>query len=98
MRAKQRSCARSRSENSGPGLRSKVSRTYRPRPADQFGVRQIGLYHNGDGAVYCLLDGPDEEAIHRHHVARGVPCGDVHQVHSLALLSPPGDGPAPGSA
>lgn len=26
--------------------------------ADQFGVRQIELYHNGDGTVYCLLDGP----------------------------------------
>jgi hypothetical protein len=66
--------------------------------ADQFGVRQIELYHNGDGTVYCLLDGPDEEAIRRHHAALEVPCGDVHQVNSLALLSPPGDGPTPGSA
>jgi hypothetical protein len=66
--------------------------------ADQFGVRQIELYHNGDGTVYCLLDGPDEEAIRRHHAALEVPCGDVHRVDSLALLAPPGDGPAPGSA
>jgi hypothetical protein len=66
--------------------------------ADQFGVRQIELYHNGDGTVYCLLDGPDEEAIRRHHAALEVPCGDVHQVDSLALLPPPGDRPAPGSA
>jgi hypothetical protein len=66
--------------------------------ADQFGVRQIELYHNSDGTVYCLLDGPDEEAIRRHHTALEVPCGDVHQVNSLALLSPPGDEPTPGSA
>lgn len=51
--------------------------------ADGFGVRQIELYHNPDGKVYCLLDGPDEEAIRSHHAALGVPCGDVHQVSSL---------------
>ena len=30
--------------------------------ADRFGVRQVELYHNPDGQVYCLLEGPDEEA------------------------------------
>jgi hypothetical protein len=53
--------------------------------ADRFGVRQIELYHNPQGQVYCLLDGPDEDAIRQHHAALGVPCGDVHQVDSLAL-------------
>jgi uncharacterized protein DUF4242 len=52
--------------------------------ADRFGVRQIELYHNPDGQVYCLLEGPDEEAIRRHQAALGVPRGDVHQVDSLA--------------
>jgi Protein of unknown function (DUF4242) len=51
--------------------------------ADQFGVRQIELYHNPGGQVYCLLDGPDEQAIRDHHAALGVPCGDVHEVDSL---------------
>ncbi|MGO9779231.1 MAG: nickel-binding protein [Streptosporangiaceae bacterium] len=36
-----------------------------------------------DGNVYCLLEGPDEDAIRKHHAALGVPCGDVHQVDSL---------------
>ena len=52
---------------------------------DEFGVRQIELYHNADGKVYCLLEGPDEEAIHSHHAALDVPCGDVHEVNSLLL-------------
>jgi hypothetical protein len=52
--------------------------------ADQFGVRQIELYHNAGGKVYCLLDGPDEDAIRQHHASLGVPCGDVHQVDSLS--------------
>jgi hypothetical protein len=51
--------------------------------AVQFGVRQLELYHNSDGKVYCLLDGPDEEAIRDHHAALNVPCGEVHQVDSL---------------
>ena len=52
--------------------------------ADEFGVRQIELYHNAGGQVYCLLEAPDEEAVRAHHAALGVPCGDVHQVDSLA--------------
>jgi hypothetical protein len=51
---------------------------------DQFGVRQIELYHNDNGQVYCLLEAPDAEAVRKHHEAIGVPCGDVHQVKSLA--------------
>ncbi len=51
--------------------------------ADQFGVRQLELYHNPDGKVYCLLEGPDEEAIRQHHAALDVPCGEVHRVESL---------------
>jgi hypothetical protein len=54
-----------------------------PGATDQFGVRQIELYHNADGKVYCLLKGPDKEAIRKHHQALSVPCGDVRQVNSL---------------
>lgn len=50
---------------------------------DDFGVRQLELYHNDEGQVYCLLEAPDAEAVRRHHAALGVPCGDVHEVDSL---------------
>ena len=50
---------------------------------DEFGVRQIELYYNADGKVYCLLDAPDEEAVRKHHAALNVPCGEVHKVESL---------------
>ncbi len=52
--------------------------------ADEFGVRQIELFHNPDGKVYCLLEAPDEDAVRKHHAALDVDCGDVHQVSSLA--------------
>ena len=28
-----------------------------------FGVRQVELFHNADGKVYCLLDAPDADAV-----------------------------------
>jgi Nickel responsive protein SCO4226-like len=62
---------------------TQIAEDMRNARADQFGVRQIELYHTPDGKVYCLLDGPDEQAIRVHHAALGVPCGDVHQVDSL---------------
>jgi Protein of unknown function (DUF4242) len=51
--------------------------------ADQFGVRQVELFHNSAGQVYCLLDAPDADAVRQHHEALGVPCGDVHEVNGL---------------
>jgi hypothetical protein len=50
---------------------------------DQFGVRQVELYHNADGNVYCLLEAPSVQAVRDHHAALGVSCGVVHQVNSL---------------
>ena len=50
---------------------------------DEFGVRQIELFHNADGKVYCLLEAPDETAVHKHHAALDVSCGEVHQVTAL---------------
>jgi hypothetical protein len=50
---------------------------------DEFGVRQVELYHNPDGQVYCLLEAPDAEAVRKHHAALNVPCGDVHPVSGV---------------
>ena len=60
-----------------------ITQGARDGTTDAFGVRQVELYYNSDGRVYCLLDGPDEEAIRNHHAALSVPCGAVHQVNSL---------------
>ena len=51
--------------------------------ADEFGVRQVELFHDSDGKVYCLLEAPDAESVRKHHEALGVPCGDVHEVSGL---------------
>jgi Protein of unknown function (DUF4242) len=62
---------------------AQISDDARNKRADQFGVRQVELYHNADGQVYCLLEAPDEEAVRQHHAALGVECGAVHQVDSI---------------
>ena len=62
---------------------AQIAEDTRNGTADQFGVRQIELYHNADGQVYCLLDAPDAESVRKHHEALGVSCGDVHQVEGL---------------
>jgi hypothetical protein len=67
-----------------PEAIEQIAEDTRNEKADQFGVRQIELYHNAEGQVYCLLEGPDEEAIRAHHAALGVPCGEVHQVNGLS--------------
>ena len=70
-----------------PEAIDQIAQGAREGATDEFGVRQVELYYNAEGKVYCLLDGPDEDAIRKHHAALEVPCGDVHQVDSLL---PPG--------
>jgi Protein of unknown function (DUF4242) len=60
-----------------------IAQGTREGATDEFGVRQVELYHNPDGKVYCLLEGPDEDAIRKHHEALGVPCGDIHRVDGV---------------
>ena len=62
---------------------AQIAEDTRNAKTDRFRVRQIELYHNPEGKAYCLLEGPDEDAIRRHHTALGVPCGEVHPVDSL---------------
>jgi len=63
---------------------AQISDDARNKRADQFGVRQVELYHNADGQVYCLLEAPDEEAVRQHHAALGIDCGSVHKVDGIS--------------
>jgi hypothetical protein len=63
---------------------AQITADTRDQRSDQFGVRQLELYHNAEGQVYCLLEAPDEEAVRKHHDALGVECGAVHRVEGIA--------------
>lgn len=60
-----------------------ITQDTKNQTSDQFGVRQVELFHNPDGQVYCLLEAPDAEAVRKHHEALGVPCGAVHEVSGV---------------
>lgn len=66
-----------------PEAIDQIGQGARAGETDEFGVRQVELFHNPDGKVYCLLEAPDEEAVRRHHAALDVPCGEIHRVESL---------------
>jgi hypothetical protein len=55
----------------------------RNKTIDEFGVRQVELYHNADGHVYCVLEAPDEDAVRKHHASLGVPVGEVVPVKGV---------------
>jgi len=63
---------------------AQIAEDTRNATADQFGVCQTELYYHAGGQVYCLLEALDEQAVRAHHAALGVPCGDVHQIDSIA--------------
>jgi hypothetical protein len=65
------------------GAIDEITKDTQEGKTDQFGVRQVELYHNPDGKVYCLLEAPDAEAVRHHHEALGISCGDVHEVNGL---------------
>ena len=62
---------------------TQITQDTKDEKADEFGVRQMELFHTADGKVYCLLEAPDAEAVRKHHEALGVPCGEVHQVAGI---------------
>lgn len=52
-------------------------------PADEFGVTHHDiLYNEAENRIYCVLDAPNVDAIHKHHEKAGIRCEWVHQVSS----------------
>ena len=39
---------------------------------DQLGVKPLQMFYNKDGAVFCYVEAPNEEAVHKYHAAAGV--------------------------
>ncbi len=52
-------------------------------PPDEFGVTHHDiLFSEKDNKIYCVLDAPNVEAIHKHHEKAGIKCDWVHEVKS----------------
>lgn len=52
-------------------------------PPDEFGVVHHDIFFSEkDDKIYCVLDAPNEEAIHKHHAKAGIKCDFVREVTS----------------
>jgi 1-aminocyclopropane-1-carboxylate deaminase/D-cysteine desulfhydrase-like pyridoxal-dependent ACC family enzyme len=50
---------------------------------DEFGVTHHDiLFSEKENKVYCVLDAPNSEAIHKHHAKAAITCDWVHEVKS----------------
>lgn len=67
----------------GPEAIASLTDATRKGSYDQFQARQLEVFYNRDGKVYCLVEAPDEAAVRSRHAAMGVPCGEVHRIESL---------------
>jgi hypothetical protein len=58
-------------------------------PTDEFGVRHVNLFYNKDsGMCFCLLEGPDMEAIEKHHSKVNIKCEWITEVTLARQFSP----------
>lgn len=52
-------------------------------PPDEYGVTHHDiLFSEKDDKIYCVLNAPSLEAIHKHHAKAGIECDWVHEVKS----------------
>ncbi len=50
---------------------------------DEFGVTHHDiLFSDKDNKIYCVLDAPNLEAIHKHHAKSGIKCDWIQEVKS----------------
>ena len=65
------------------GFTAEVLKELQNAPADEFGVTHHDiLYSEKENKIYCVLDVPNEEAIHKHHEKGGLKCEFVTEVKS----------------
>src|SRR5215212_4485258 len=50
---------------------------------DPNGVRILGHWAE-EGVIYCVIEGPDEAAIVKHHAVRLLRCNDLHPLDGLS--------------
>ncbi len=52
-------------------------------PPDEFGITHHDiLYNEEENRIYCVLDAPNAEAVHKHHEKAGIKCEFVREVTS----------------
>jgi hypothetical protein len=54
-------------------------------PKDEFGITHVNLIFNKEeDKFFCILDGPNKEAVQKHHQKAGLECDWVMEVKTTA--------------
>jgi hypothetical protein len=54
-------------------------------PKDEFGIIHVNLIFNKEeDKFFCILDGPNKEAVQKHHQKAGLECDWVMEVKTTA--------------
>ena len=54
---------------------------------DESGAVPLGHWIE-DSYMYCVLAGPDQDAVCQHHLRRGLPCDEIHPITGLRGVRP----------
>ncbi|HYY86967.1 MAG TPA: nickel-binding protein [Nitrososphaeraceae archaeon] len=67
------------------GLDEEALRNLQNAPPDEFGIKAVNLmYNQEEDKFYFLTDGPNKEAIQKHHNKRGFNCEWITEVKTTA--------------
>ena len=65
------------------GFSADVLNKLQDAPPDEFGVTHHDiLFNEKENKIYCVLDAPNAEAVHKHHEKAGIKCDWVTEVKS----------------
>jgi len=52
--------------------------------ADEFGVTTYSIcYSENEGKAYCISEGPNKEAIEKHHKKLGLTCDFINEIKQV---------------
>lgn len=52
---------------------------------DQYGARPLDHFFDGRSRVYCIIEAPDEAAVHQNHARVGLGTGPLRQLPGLQV-------------
>ncbi len=62
---------------------SDTLRQLQDAPPDEFGVTHHDiLFNEQENKIYCVLNAPNLDAVHKHHAKAGISCDWVQEVKS----------------
>lgn len=66
-----------------PEAVKRVADEIKSSKVDEFGVKTLNVYYDDEGTIFCLTEGPDAEAVKKHHEKLRLPCDYITEIKSV---------------